>query len=190
MSLGELKIMANEIENEIELCNKDLKKVGSLVIKTQSLMNLLAKEDPSDKEVKVLKIKASSFQSKARELSERRSKEKQELENELMDSKIRTKKITEMSDFGSEMGQSGFFAAQSSKLDDFISTSMDSLESLRRQSVYIDRINETLRRGAFRLGVSNETLSRIESRFAGDKSLFIILLIGIVALVLILRFIL
>jgi hypothetical protein len=189
MSIENLKVMASEIEKEIINCEKDLKKVGSLTIKTQSLLNLLAKEDPTNKDVKVLKIKAISYQNKVKELGERRNKEKQEFETELMDSKIRTKKITEINDQGYEMDQSSFFASQNSKLDEFISSSMDSLESLKRQSVYIERINDTLKQGALRMGISNETLSRIESRFAGDKSLFIIMLISIFLLIFILKFI-
>lgn len=190
MNLEDLKKMANEIEKEIELCQNDLKKVGSLVIKTQSLYNLLSKEDDNDKDVKLLKIKAASYQNKVKELSEKRNREKQDFENELIDSKIRTKKITELTNHDTVMDDKTFFSTQNNKLDEFISTSMDSLESLRRQSVYIDRINETLRQGALRMGFSNETLCKIESRFAGDKSLFIILFFSVILLILILKFIL
>lgn len=181
--------MARDIERDIEMCEKDLKRVGTLVIKAHSFANLLAKEDPENREVKMLKIKALSYKNKSKELSERRSREKQEFDDELADSRIRTKKITEMSESGRNPGEERFFTSQSSKLDDFISSSMDSLQSLKRQSVYIDRINDTLRQGALRLGISNETLGRIESRFAGDKSLFYILFIGVIILILILKFI-
>lgn len=186
MNLDALEAMASEIEKEIAICEKDLKKAGSLAIKTQSLVNLLLKEDPTNRAVNVLKIKANSYQNKAKELCERRAKEKQDLENELEDSKIRVKKITEICDTGTEQS---FFVEQTSRLDEFISSSMDSLESLRRQSVLVDKINSNLRQGAVRLGVSTETLSMIETRFAGDKSLFLILLGMFVLLVILLKFV-
>lgn len=191
MALADLQSIAKEIEEEIKLCENDLKKVGSLVIKAQSFVNLLAKEDSSDQAVRQLKGKAMAYQNKVKELSERRNREREDFEQELTDSKIRTKKITEVHDTGTDavqLSQKQFFSTQTSKLDDFISTSMDSLESLKQQSLYIDRINDVLKRGASRLGVSNETLNRIESRFWGDKSLFIIFLIGIVVLIFVLRF--
>jgi len=192
MTLADLQSMAVEIEEEIKMCEHDLKRVGSLVIKAQSLANLLAKEDPTDQAVRQLKGKAAEYQNKVKELSERRNREREDFAQELTDSKIRVKNITEVQDSSADLAQISqkqFFGAQSSKLDDFISTSMNSLESLKQQSVYIDRINDVLRRGASRLGVSNDTLSRIESRFVGDKSLFIIFLFGIVVLIFVLRFI-
>lgn len=184
-----MQSMAEEIEQEIQRCEKDLRRVGSLVIKTHSLSNMLAKEDPELKEIKILKIKTNAFKSKVKELSERRAKEKQDLENEMEDSKIRVKRITEVSGDDLEHRESSFFSTQSSRLDDFISNSMDSLESLRRQNVFIDRINNNLREGAIRLGMSGSLLANIESRFAGDKSLFIILLLVFIFVVVILRFI-
>ncbi|KAM0681558.1 hypothetical protein GINT2_000217 [Glugoides intestinalis] len=186
MNLDSLEAMASEIEKEIVLCEKDLKKVGSLAIKTQSLLNLLSKEDATNRAVNILIIKANSYQNKAKELCERRAKEKQELENELVESKIRQKKITEISDTGVEQN---FFVEQTSRLEDFISISMDSIESLRRQSVLVNNINNKLRQGAIRLGISTETLSKIETRFAEDKSLFLILLCLFIILVILLKFI-
>lgn len=184
MSLEELESMSLEIEEEIKICERDLKKTGSLVIKTQSFTRLISKEDPNLERIKVLKKKAIEYQNKAKELSERRTREKKELEQEMEDSKIRAKRISEIKEDGAEPT---FYKEQSSRLDDIISTSMDSLESLRRQGVLIDRINNNLRQGAMRLGVSHETISMIESRFAGDKSLFWILFCGFIALIFILR---
>lgn len=188
MSVENLKSIADEIERELRICAEDLSRVGSLVIKTQSLLNLVAKEDPNSPEVKQLKGRAQAYHNKVKELSERRNRERAEFEQEMSDSKIRTRRITEMSDCSSDTHRTKFVATQTNKLDEFISSSMDSLESLRRQSIHIDRVNDVLKRGAIRLGVSNETLGRIESRFAGDKSLFIILLIGVAVLFLLLRF--
>lgn len=192
MSHVNLESMAKEIEEEIHHCETDLKKVGSLVIKAQSFANLLAKENSGDSEVKQLKEKSRVYQNKVKELSERRNKERADFEQELVDSKIRTKNITEMQDTCASVSvvtQKQFFSTQSSKLDDFISTSMDSLESLKKQSIYIDRINDVLRRGATRIGVSNETLTKIENRFAGDKSLFFIFIGAIIIMMFVLRFI-
>lgn len=179
--IEDLQAMADEIEGEIEICENDLKRVGSLSIKTQSFANMVLRMDSSSKTAGLLKIKASSFQNKVRILSDRRTREKLDLELELEDSKIRYKKITEARDNALDVQDSEFFSRQSSKLDEFISSSMDSLESLGRQSVYIDRISSTLRSGLRKLGVGSDILHKIESRFAGDRSLFLILM-GMLAL--------
>lgn len=181
-----LKRMASEIENGIVECQTDLRKVGTLNIKVQSFRNMLSKQDPSSEEVRMLSTKASDFQNKTRMLSDQRRKEKQGLEQEMIDSKIKFKKITEASD-NSGLHDSDFYSKQSSRLDDYISSSMDSLEALKKQSVYIDRINNTIKSGLLKLGVGSDVLHKIESRFAGDKSLFLILVAVIVILIFILK---
>lgn len=183
----DLQTMADEIEKEIEACESDLRRVGSLSIKAQSFANMVQKLGLCTEGASLLRAKANSFQNRVRVLSDRRTREKQELEQELEDSKIKYKKITEVRDNALDMHDSEFFSRQSSKLDEFISSSMDSLESLRRQGVYIDRINSTLRSGILRLGVGSDTLHKIESRFAGDKSLFLALMGTLALLILVLK---
>ena len=73
-------------------------------------------------------------------------------------------------------------------VDGFILSTMDSLDSIKRQGVFIQRANERLKSGLVRLGVSGELISNIEARFARDKSLFIILFGAVFLLILLLRF--
>lgn len=184
-----LQSLAREIEHDIAEGEQDLRKVGSLAIKIQSFVNQLSALDAHDHDVQQMLAQASAFQSRARVLAERRTREKQALEQEMQSSKLRTQRITEASAAEEAAEKHGFFAAQSTQVDSFIESSMDALESLQRQNVLVDRISTNLRQGALRLGVSSETLSRIESRFSGDKSLFIILLLCVVLLILLLRFV-
>lgn len=187
MGIAELQCMAATIEREIEECENDLKRVGSLTIKTQSFSNLLSKQDESDKEIKLLKIKANSFLKSVKLLGEKKAIIKNEYEQEMEHSKIRPQKISEMTN---SMADNEFYSKQSSTLDEFISSSMDSLDSLKRQSKYIDNISGKLKQGVLSIGVSSDLVNQIESRFAGDKSIFYILLILIVLLILFMRFVL
>jgi hypothetical protein len=189
MNISELKTMSNEIENEIENCENDLNKVGSLTIKTQSFVNLLSKQDENNKEIKILKIKANSYQKSARTLGEKKAALRNEFEQEMEDSKIRPQKISEIGDVTNTMTDNEFYANQSSKLDEFISNSMDSIESLRKQGKYIENINSKLKQGMISLGVSSDVVNKIESRIAGDKTIFLICLCLIILLIIILRFV-
>lgn len=184
---ADLQAMANEIEKEMSACESDLRRVGSLSIKVQSFANMVQRLDPGEQAASFLKAKANTFRCRARVLSDRRTMEKMELEQEMESSRIKYKKITEAKDNTLDSQDSEFFSRQSSKLDEFISSSMDSLESLRRQSAYIDRISSTLRDGLQRLGVGSDTLHSIESRLAGDRTLFLILMGALALLILILK---
>lgn len=184
----ELRRMQQEIEREINLCQRDLKRIGSLSIKVNSFKNLVAKESENNSIHGEFSLKSKYFQDQVRILSDKRTQEKQELEQEMESSKIRYKKITEVKDTSNDIDDK-FFSQQSNKLDDFISKSMDSLRSLERQGGYIDNISNTVRRNFVNLGLGSDILYNIESRFAGDKSLFYILIISTILVILVLRFI-
>lgn len=187
MEISELQTMAEKIERDIDECENDLNKVGSLTIKVQSFANLLGKQDQESKEVKLLKIKANSFLKSVKILGEKKAVLKKEFEQEMEESKIRPQKISEIDNYS--MPENEFFSNQSSKLDDFISNSIDTIDSLKRQSRHIDNVSRKLKEGMINMGVSNDLMNQIESRFAGDKSVFLILLILVILLIFILRFV-
>lgn len=187
LNINELKIMENEIENELKKSQSDLKKVGSLTIKINSFKNMVSKINQNESGAKELFLKSKYFQQQIKILADRRTQEKQELEHEMESSKIRFKRITEASE-NNDLTDDKFFSQQSSKIDDFISKSMDSFRSLERQGGYIDKISHSIRRNFVNLGVGDDLLYNIETRFAGDKSLFYILIIILIILIFVLRF--
>lgn len=186
MNISDLEAMAGKIEQDIKDCQNNLNKLGTLTIKTQSFINMLSKQSEDNDDVKRLKMKANSYLKSVKELGDKKAIMKKELEHEMEESKIRPKKINELDNHS--MTESEFFSNQSSKLDEFISSSMDTIDSLKRQSRYIDNINGKLRQGVLNMGVNSDLLNQIETRFAGDKSIFIILLILIVIFIFVLRF--
>lgn len=186
-SIEELKIIADELEQELESCEKDLKKTSILLVKIQSFQTMLNKRE-EDGEIRILRVKAQSFLKKVQQLCQKRNKEKSDLEQEMNDARIRVKKINEACDPDMELKERDFFSKQNEHLDNYILNAIDSIDSLKRQGVYIDRINENLRSGLIRMGVSSAFLNRIESRFKRDKLIFIILFFIIILFILFLRF--
>lgn len=173
--LKTLETMAGEIEEQINACGNDLRNIGTLNIKTQSFLNMLSKANDGSEEFKILITKAGEIRNKVKILSNLRKQEKEKMEQEMMESKIKYKKITEVHDNTRNELDSDFFDSQSSRLDDFIMSSMDSLASLKRQGNYINRITNTLRNSFVRLGGSSDLLQKIESQVEGYKKSFLIL---------------
>lgn len=186
--LEELAAMADEIENELGMCDKNIKKLGSASIKTQSFHNMVNKEDQGDRNIKQLQMKARYFLNRVKTFNDMRSKERSEFEQEMADSKIQVKKISETYDPDHELKEREFYSKQSNKLDSFIISTMDSLDSIKRQGVFIQRANERLKNGLMRLGVSGELIDKIEVRFARDKTLFMVLFGSVLFFIVLLRF--
>jgi len=187
LEFEDLNKMADEIEDELGVCRNDLRKIGTLNIKAQSYMNILSKQNQNTKEFNLLKERGEHIQNNIKVLSDLRKKEKQELEQEMSDSKINFKRITEARDSSSNVSESDFFHGQSSRLDRIIHSSMDSLESIKRQGNMINSVNDTLRRSFIKLGAGSDLLQKIESRVAGDKSLFLMLICILIALIILLK---
>lgn len=185
--VSELNKICTKLEEELKDCHQDLKRVGNLNIRSQSLRNMIEKLEEDGDEIRKLKSRSHRIQSKVKNLSDLRTKEKNEMEEEMISSNIRYKKITEASESGIHLSDKEFFLQQTNKLDDFLSSTLDSIKSLEKQGGYIDRINKSLRNGLVNFGVAGDVLHRLESRFAGDKSLFIILICLLVLLIFILR---
>lgn len=169
----ELRAIAAEIEIELEACEKNLKRVGALSVKIQSFCNMVGRMDHGGSAAEELRKKARAYAGRVKALGDRRAREQSEFEQEMADSKLSVRKISEACDPDREVASDkDFYADQTSKLDSFITNTMDSLESLKRQGVYISRVNERLRSGLERLGVSGELIGRIERQYAGDNMLF------------------
>lgn len=186
--LQELIVMADEIEDELGRCGNNLKGVGALSVKIQSLQNMLRREDQDNGKIKQLQVRTKYFLTQVRILSEKCTAERDAMEQEMEDSKIRVKKISETYDPDHEMKERDFYSKQSSRVDDFISNTMDSLESLKRQGAIINRVNERITAGIERLGYTGDFIRRIEQRFGRDTMFFILLFGALFILVLLLRF--
>ena len=189
-SVEELERRAEEIERELKLCESDSRRAGALTVKVQSFHNALRKENPSDPKVKRLQTRSKYFITQARLLSEQAAKEQENIDSEMTASRIRPQRSGEI-EYDSQGGMSTqsdseFFSEQSTRMDSFISTTMDSIESLKRQGLVINRINDRLRDGLSRIGMSAELIESVEARFGRDRGIFYILFTGLVLFIVLL----
>lgn len=185
----ELENMANEIEEELESCKRNIRRLGGVTIKIQSFSNILRKMNASDSAVKQLQIKRNYFAGQLRALSDIQAREREAEEQEMSVSNIHIRKMNEVQDAssGAALQGDGFYEEQSNKLDDFILSAMDSFDAVKRQGVYIRRAHERLKTGMLRLGLSSEMIDIIERRVGQDRLIFIVLFIVVVIFILLLR---
>ncbi|KAI4291269.1 hypothetical protein PAPHI01_0543 [Pancytospora philotis] len=186
--IRELGELADQIEAELELCKNNSKKIGTVSVKLQSFCKMLDRENQGDPAIRKMLIRKKYFLNQIRALGSAQAKERSDMEREMAECNMPVATLSETHDPVYTVKDRDFFAQQSSHIDDFIHSTMDSLDAIKRQGVYIDRTRMRLSSGLERLGVSGELIGRIESRVARDKSLFIVLFVLVVFSVLMLRF--
>ncbi|KAI5172370.1 hypothetical protein PAEPH01_1734 [Pancytospora epiphaga] len=184
----ELSKMADEIDIELGMCEKNLKKIGSVAIKIHSFGSILDKQDQNNQNIRQLQVRRRYFHVRAAEFTDQQARERGQMEKEMEDAKIGIKHLSESHDPDSELREREFYSKQSNRLDEFIMSTMDSLDSVKRQGVYIQKINEKLKSGLERLGVSGALISKIEARVSQDKTLFTALFCITLFMILLLRF--
>lgn len=189
-TVDELTSIADEIEVGLEKCKDNLNLAGGLSIKVRSFSNMILKADLPKHDTEILDRRANIFSKKIQELSRRKAAERMELEQDMEDSKIKVSRITELKDLNQDVGREDFFDHQTSRLDDFLMSTMGSIDSLKRQSAYIDRISSRMRSGLARLGIGNEVIQKINERVGSDKLIFIVLTVLVLMFIFILRFLL
>lgn len=188
-TIDELKTMATEIEDGLEMCHNNLSLAGGLSIKVRSFKSMVENVEASNPDSEMLNKRANHFLKTIQQLAQKKAYQRAELEQEMAISRIRIPKITEISGSDSEIMSDKFYSNQTNKLDGFLMSTMDSLNSLKRQSTQIKRISERVKHGLSRLGLSNSAINSIERRISYDKIIFIVLLVLLVLFVLFLRFI-
>ncbi len=164
--------MTDEIDRDLKEVdgNKDI--LDTVSVKIQSFWNKV-KDEENTPEIARLRIQAKFYMKRIKEIAEIYAVKRSTIEEEMRRGRLRTNKISEVD--GDSPEDNEFYSIQSSRVDHIISSAMDSIGSLNRQGNIIDSINQKLKLGVRRLGLSSEFIKNMENRFKKDNIIFIIL---------------
>lgn len=111
-----------------------------------------------------LKRKGNEFKSKIKEFE---LSVNEELTEVIADYEFNEKNIN-----NNRGEESEFVVSNTRRLNNFIVSAIDNLDSLKRQRVYIENTRERIRNGLVRLGVGSEVVDKISSRYLTDYYFF------------------
>lgn len=82
-----------------------------------------------------------------------------------------------------------FVQRNTSRLDEYIFTAIDSIDQLKRQRVYIDNTRERIKASLYNIGLNSALVEKISSRYLSDYSFFWAGVILIIILIVVIRFV-
>ncbi len=171
----------------MEYCQTNLNMLGTVNIKIRSLNNLYKSIECSESDARIFMERMRQIEYKYRELMKMKQVEKKNMERELSEANLTTNRLDEHYIYDKEENDE-FFEQQNNKMNSILNKGIDSIQSLRRQDLYIDRISNRLKQGLIRLGVADDYIKDIESKSFGDKTLFIFLFILLILFIFLLRY--
>ncbi|KAH9411062.1 hypothetical protein HK407_08g13360 [Ordospora pajunii] len=166
---------ANAIESDLKDCESTFENIGGLAIRVQSFSRAVHGLEHETSQTRYLRKQADMFNKRLVKLGSLRTKQKDEMNEELMHAKIKPEKEYMESTEGlpQEMAtDSDFFSSSTKRINDVLMNAMDAFETVKRQNVYISRTNDRIKIGLSRLGLSKQIIDEIDKRYLSDKFLF------------------
>lgn len=177
------------IESDLRDCEETLENVGALAIRIQMFTRAISALDSSDPEVERLLGQADVFNKAVIRLGGRRTKQKNEIREEMIRSKINVQEeYVENTHVPQQVSDEDFFSSSTKRINDVLMNAMDAFETVKRQNVYITRTSERIRAGLSRIGLSKQLIDQIDKRYLSDRVLFMSGIGLLVVLFILIRF--
>lgn len=183
----ELNRIADKIEYDLQRAQNNPEIISDLSVRIQSLADKLKNEEKNSK-INSLIIRFNFFKRKIKDFADQRVTERNNTEKEMKLARLKTRKISEVESEGQDVSKDDFYKVQLSAMDNFILSTTDSLNSLKRQDAIIERANAQLVNVLKKIGVSGNLITNIERRFGKDRYVFIVIFIFFILFFVIAKF--
>lgn len=190
--LEALESKSTEIESKIN--KKDaLEYIGALSILITSYSTLLSHhkkllEEMAESEYQKHRLLLDQYNKKMREMNSLRRNAHNIEQKDLAEAKL--DKVSYAENVNTQqLEEEDFMSTNTRRLNSYLMTAIDSLDSLKKQGKVLDGTREKMLGGLKRMGFSEELVEKISGRYSNDKVLFMVGLFVVIVVFFLLRFI-
>lgn len=190
--------LLHKIKQDLEKCVNQKSGLGALGVKIKSFKDMLNSTNLDTNERNRLSNEITQVYNEFKQLEQERNRQRAETHREMRESNLMVNRTDELHSYSNTAQNNpyitatdnDFYKSENSKLDKIISSGYDSLNNLKKQDELLENINDKLKSGLKRLGLSVSVMEKIEKRTLGDKSFFYFMVLFIVFLMFLFKFIL